>query len=313
MTGLLVVFGATGQQGGSLIEYVLADPTLSKRFKLRAVTRNASSSGARELEQKGVEVVQADADDANTLKSALKAAHTIFAVTVTPYGDPDLKAREWKQGKAIADAAVEAGAQYIIFSTLTHASKITGGKLENMAHFDGKAEVEAYIRSLSPKLKRAFFAPGSFMQNFHQFMGPRPLGDGTYAITNFVSPNTQLPLIDTVDDTGKYVGAILAAPEEYEGKVLSAASGLWSYQEIVDEMSRMSGKSVTYKQLPQTVFAGFLPPPAAPYLVDMLLWIQDYGYYGPTTKEDVEWTVKQARGKLTTFGEYLKKYPLPLD
>lgn len=314
MSSILVVFGATGQQGGSVVDYVLADPILSRRFTLRTITRNVNSSGAKALKQKGVEVVQADSDDPLSLKSALKDVHTIFANTVTEYDNPDPKAQEIRQGKAIADAAVEAGAQYIIYSTLPHAGNMSSGKLKNMGHFDSKAETEAYIRSLSPKIKSAFFAPGCFMQNWHQHgMAPRAVGDGTYALTNFVSPDTRVALIDIGDDTGKYVGAILAEPEKYEGATMSAATGLWSYREIVDEMSRASGKTVIYKQLPQNVYAGFLPPNAAPYLVDMFLWFQEYGYFGPSTKEDLEWTAKQARGKLTTLEEYLKKHPLPLD
>ena len=43
MSKLLVVFGATGQQGVSVVNYVLKDPTLSKQFKIRAITRHVSS------------------------------------------------------------------------------------------------------------------------------------------------------------------------------------------------------------------------------------------------------------------------------
>lgn len=144
-------------------------------------------------------------------------------------------------------------------------------------------------------------------------MGPRPAGDGTYAIANCVSPDTQLPLIDIADDTGKYVGAILAEPDKYEGKVFSAATGLYSFNEIVEMMSKVSGKTVKYKEIPQKVWMGFLPPVIADYMADMFLGIQDYGYYGSKTKEDVEWTAKQARGKLTTLEEYFTKHPLHLE
>jgi hypothetical protein len=44
----------------------------------------------------------------------------------------------------------------------------------------------------------------------------------------------------------------------------------------------------------------------------MLLYFQDFGYYGPQTKENVEWTAQQARGKLTTFEEYIAKNPIQL-
>ena len=310
MTKLFTVFGATGQQGGSVAEYVIKDPELSKQYKVRGITRDLGKPAAQALQQKGIEVVKADADDKKSLEQAMQGSHTVFGVTVTVY-DEKLKERELAQGKAMVNAAVAAGVQYFIFSTLTNGGKVSGGKVQHMAHFDVKAEIEEYVRA--KPMKSAFFAPGSFMQNFNHFMGPRPVGDGTYAIAHFVKPETQLPLIDTVDDAGKYVGAILADPDKYEGKVFSSSTRLYTYSEIVETMSRSSGKTVHYKQLPLDVWKSFLPAESADYLVDMFVWIQDYGYYGPQTEELVNWTAKQARGNLTTLEEYFVKCPLDLQ
>jgi hypothetical protein len=115
-------------------------------------------------------------------------------------------------------------------------------------------------------------------------MAPHPIGDGTYAISNIVTPQTQLPLIKVAADSGKYVGAILAEPEKYEGKVLSAATDLYSFEDIVQTISNMTGKTVKYNQLPESAFRGFLPPIATDKLVEMMLYFQDFGYYGPQTK-----------------------------
>lgn len=120
--------------------------------------------------------------------------------------------------------------------------------------FESKAKVEEYIRGL--KIKSAIFAPGSFMQNFASNIAPYLAGDGTYAMANFVSPQTKLPCIDTVDDTGKYIGAILANPDEFEGKVLSASTDTWTFEEIAQVMSKASGKTVKYNQLPLGVWKG---------------------------------------------------------
>jgi len=307
MSKVLVVFGATGQQGGSVVNCVINDPELSKQYKVRGVTRDPSKPAAEALQQKGVEVVKGDADDKESLKQVMQGAHTVFAITATVYDD-QTKPREIAQGKALADAAVAAGVQYFIFSTLPPAGKISAGKYQQVDHFDAKADVEEYIRTLP--VKSAFFAPGSFMQNFGGMMAPHPTGDGTYAISNVVTPQTQLPLIETAADTGKYVGAILAEPEKYEGKVFSAATKLYSLEDIVQTISKVTGKTVKYDQLPESVFRGFLPPAAADKLVEMMLYFQDFGYYGPQTKDLVEWTAQNARGKLTTFEEYIIKNPI---
>ena len=310
MSKLLVVFGATGQQGGSIITTVLNDAELSKQYKLRAITRDPSSASAQALHSKGVEVVKADVDDTPSLKSAMSGAHTVFGVTVTVY-DQDLKAREVRQGKALADAAVAAGASYLIYSTLSHTARISHNKYPGFESFESKAEVEDYIRGL--RIRSAFFAPGNFMQNYSGGMAPRPVGDGTYAISGFVGPGTKLPCIDTLDDTGKYIGAILADPDAFEGKVLSAATDIWTYEEVAEAMSRASGKTVKYKQIPLEVWKGFLHKEMAENLTGMFQWIEEFGYYGPDTESKVKWTAGKARGKLTTLEEYFEKCPLNLQ
>ena len=141
MSKLLTVFGATGQQGGSVVNYVINDPELSKIYKVRGITRDPSCTSAQALQSKGVEVVKADADDKKSLQRALHGTHTVFGVTATIY-DAKLKERELAQGKAMTDAAVASGVQYLIFSTLTNGGKLSGGKIQNLAHFDVKAEIE---------------------------------------------------------------------------------------------------------------------------------------------------------------------------
>jgi N-acetyl-gamma-glutamylphosphate reductase len=99
MSKLFVIFGATGQQGGALVDYLLQHPEFSKAFHLRGVTRNASSSAAEELKKMGVEIVevcllrtkllascsnaskQADLDKPETLPAAVTGSYGVFAVT----------------------------------------------------------------------------------------------------------------------------------------------------------------------------------------------------------------------------------------
>ena len=311
MSKLLVVFSATGQQGRSVIDCVLGDASLSKEYSIRGTTRDPSSTKAQELAKKGVEIVKADVEDADSLKAAFKGADVVFVYTVTIY-DGKAKEHEVGHGRALADAAAAVGVPFYIYSTLPNAGKNSGGKLKNMGHFDGKEEVEQYIKTLAP-MRSAFIAPGSFMSNFHASMTPRAAGDGTYAVAHFVSPETQLPLIETAVDTGKWVTAILADFSKYEGQVLCCATALYSLQEIVEAMSRISGKTVAYKQLPEEVWRGFLPPTMKDHIAEMFLYFQDYGYYGQNTEEKVKWSAQQARGKLTTLDDYLQASPLALS
>lgn len=56
MSKLITVFGATGNQGGSVIRAILADTALSKDFKIRGITRDVSKPAAQALAGQGVEM-----------------------------------------------------------------------------------------------------------------------------------------------------------------------------------------------------------------------------------------------------------------
>jgi len=70
MSKLITVFGATGAQGGSVIDALLQE----KSLKIRGVTRNANSEAAKSLASKGVEVVTANFDDENSLAEAAEVS-----------------------------------------------------------------------------------------------------------------------------------------------------------------------------------------------------------------------------------------------
>ncbi|KAG9718671.1 hypothetical protein KCU73_g15002, partial [Aureobasidium melanogenum] len=54
MSKLITVFGATGNQGGSVIKHILADSQLSSEFKIRGITRDVSKPAAKALADQGV-------------------------------------------------------------------------------------------------------------------------------------------------------------------------------------------------------------------------------------------------------------------
>ncbi len=213
MPKILAVFGATGKQGSSVVNYVLNDPELSQQYRIRAITRDVNSEKAKQLKQKKVEVVQGDTLNRVSLQTALTGVHTVYAMTVPSFG-PDAVEAEYNSAKTIADVAVEKGAHYIIFSTLPSVREISGGKYTNVTPFDAKAKAEQYIRGLP--IKSAFCSLGSFMENLQSqtFLAPQPSPDGTWVMFRPISSKAQLPLIDAVGDTGKFVGAILAEPEK---------------------------------------------------------------------------------------------------
>jgi uncharacterized protein YbjT (DUF2867 family) len=141
-------------------------------------------------------MLQADLNSKESLQSALEGSHTVFLVT--NYWETANPEVEITQGKNVTDVAKEVGVQHLIFSSLLHVTKTTNGRLTHVPHFDGKADVEQYIRDSG--VPATFYLPGYFMSNFD--MAIRPGEDGTLTLALPISKDAKFPLIDAKADTG---------------------------------------------------------------------------------------------------------------
>jgi uncharacterized protein YbjT (DUF2867 family) len=76
---IIAIVGATGAQGKGLINAILNDK--SGEFKVRAITRNAASDKAMELAKRGVEIVEANVEDKDSILKAFEGAYGAYCVT----------------------------------------------------------------------------------------------------------------------------------------------------------------------------------------------------------------------------------------
>lgn len=139
---------------------------------------------------------------ADAAAAAVAGAHTVFLVT--NFWESMSSSTEEAQGRAVADACKAAGVQHLIFSSLLNTTEASGGKLPNISHFDGKARIEAYIRSTG--VPSSFFLPGMFMSNFVGALQRRPEGEGYILAVpeGMTLEGAKAPLFDVVDDTGRF-------------------------------------------------------------------------------------------------------------
>jgi hypothetical protein len=183
MSKLLVVVGATGAQGRAVINYFQQhEPS----WRIRGLTRTSQSKAALALASSGVEIVEANLNDVESLKSAFAGANFIFAYTdfagivkgpevmgkfqagdlVAPIGAESYKI-EYQQGKNIAEAAAAVPElERLVWSALPHVKRLSGEKYTQVFHFDAKAEVFEYmlgVRELERKVSAAHM--GAFMTN----------------------------------------------------------------------------------------------------------------------------------------------------
>ncbi|KAJ5892944.1 hypothetical protein N7504_009635 [Penicillium tannophilum] len=304
MAKLITVFGATGQQGGSVIRAILQDDTLSKEFKVRGITRDISKPAAQALLKQGVELVSADMNSKESLIKAIQGSHSVFLVTTPAWGVAGSDA-ELVHGKNVADVAKEAGVQHLIFSSLLDVTKESGGRLKHVPHFDQKAHVEQYIRSIG--VPATFVLPGYFMNNYTSFGMLRKGDDGVYTLAYPVGKDAQFPLVDIASDLGKYVAAALRNRSESLGAQLFAAADYYTPTRILAEFEEVTGKKARFVQVDSETYKSFMPGPMGEEMLENHLFIESPGYYkGQSLKESHDFLEKFGF-QTTTWKAYLEE------
>src|SRR6201993_4343489 len=150
---LVLVTGATGKQGGAVVEALL-----TRGHQVRALTRNAASPAANRLREQGIEIAVGDFTDHDSLVRAARGADAVYAMS-TPYEQGADK--ETAQGITITDAVKAAGGAHFVYSSVASANRGTG-----IAHFDGKYAVEKHIQA--SRVPYTIVAPVFFMENLLQ-------------------------------------------------------------------------------------------------------------------------------------------------
>ncbi|KAM0262142.1 hypothetical protein ACHAQJ_001885 [Trichoderma viride] len=303
MSKVLTVFGATGNQGGSVVQAVLADPVLSKEFRIRGVTRDVNKPGAKKLASKGVELVVADMSSAQSVAPAVQGAHTVFLVT--NFWESMSADIEVSQGKAVVDASKDAGVKHIIFSSLINVTKASNGRLPNISHFDGKARIEEYIRTSS--VPGTFVLPGMFMSGFETMIRKNPESEPAgYTLALPVDPHKAItPLFDAAEDTGKFVKAAIKNFPSQSGNRILAAADYYTIDRLISEFSQVIGKPAQAVQISDDKFKSFLSPAAAQELLENMKLLEDPGYYAG---EALGESLALLEEKPVTWKEFVEKH-----
>lgn len=231
---LVVVFGGTGAQGGSVARTLLEDGT----FRVRVVTRNPRQKAAEELRLQGAEVVQGDQNDEASMERALAGAHATFIVT--NYWENCSQEQEVKQGKLLADVAKRLGLHYVVYSGLENIRKLTAGRLA-AGHFDGKGEVEDYFRDIGVPMTSVRLP--CYFENFLSYFLPQKAPDGKSYLLSL--PLGDVPMDSmAVSDLGPVVLSLLKRPEEYVGQNIGLSACRHTAEEYAALLTKHTGKAV---------------------------------------------------------------------
>ena len=234
---LITIVGVLGKQGRSAAQTLLQ----SGRYRVRGLTRRVDSPEALSLAEQGVELVRVPLDLGykKEFVGAFRGSDGVFLMTpsIIPPATHELEL-----GKQLADAAVEAGVQQVIFSSLENVAEITKGK-KFAPHFTDKARIEEYIRTLP--VTSSFIYLAFFYTNLIEFYPPAMKGD-TLVFPIYLPEDFRAPFVDPLTATGPAILEIFSNPDRYAGKSLPVIGDILSPQEMVDTFTRVTGKKAAY-------------------------------------------------------------------
>jgi putative NADH-flavin reductase len=286
---LIVVVGATGNQGSSVVKHFL---TLTN-WSVRALTRNISSPAAQNLASRGAEVVQADLSDISSLSTAFKDANAIFVNTDfwaiyrslpattdeerEKNGEIALQ-KEVEHGKNAAIAAADLPSlEIFVYSALGPMKKASKGKYSRSHHWDAKATIVDYIETEQKALakKTSFIYLGAYATNalLQPTLDP---STGNYKMVIPFEKEFRMPIVLQNESTGHFVHALVE--NETPGIKLLAYNSYPTIAKVADLWSQATGKSVEIMSIsPATMHDQFGIPWE---VLEAALFLPEYGYMG---------------------------------
>ncbi|KAI8712191.1 NmrA domain-containing protein [Fusarium sp. LHS14.1] len=301
---LVTVYGATGAQGGSVVRALLRDK--SSPFTIRGITRSPDSEAAKALAAQGVEIIKVNIFNKDELAAAFKGSWAVFVNTNSDdpsIGSPGLPT-ETQIGQLAVDAAVEAGAKYLIYSGLASASRITSGAVPCLC-FDEKEHIGKYALS-QPSLRSIVVNPAYYMENFNA--------------KEWAGGSNEVPLIAIERDFGDIVHGVLLNPGLHCGKTIQAISQSRALEEIPTDFEHATGKRARFVPLEDWRLLKTDGTRVMQTVKEMFGFCYVSGglYYGEPNNVDLSASLKQAavaaQGRsgedtcLYSLGEYFKDF-----
>lgn len=231
---MIAITGATGQLGQHVIEELLKTVPASQ---IVAIVRNPAKAEA--LRQQGVVVRQADYTDEAAFTTALNGVDKLLLISSSEVGQRAV------QHQNVINAAKAAGVKFIAYTSLLHADKSPLG-----LHVEHVETENALAASGVPY---ALLRNGWYTENYLA-SAPPALGHGV-----FMGAAGEGKIASATRADYAAAAAKVISEEGHAGKVYElAGDNAWTLSELAAELSKQSGKPVTYQNLSEADFAAAL-------------------------------------------------------
>ncbi|KAJ6789100.1 hypothetical protein PWT90_00402 [Aphanocladium album] len=290
----IVVTGATGKQGGALIEALLKEPDAAG-FNIVAVTRDATGSRAQKLAGEfnvAVRSIDASKPDVSfdQLLSSLKPVWGVYSVQVNS-DDEEL------QGKALVDAAVAHGVEHFVYSSGDRGGPVKSpNNATSVKNFAAKYRIEKHLEAAaaaSPqRMTYTILRPVTFLENLTNDMHGRG-----FARMWEQMGSKKLQVVST-RDIGWFAAQAFMHTAKYNNAALTLVGDELSQTEADAIFHKAVGKQMPLAPCPVASAVKFFLQDTAG---DMFRWFEKEGYGG-----DVE-ECRKTYPEIQDFGAWVNE------
>ncbi|KAJ6261746.1 hypothetical protein Dda_2545 [Drechslerella dactyloides] len=239
----ILITGVTGNQGGAVLQALRSHPAYPS-LAIRALVRNPAAA-AKKLSDPSITLHTGDLTVASSLAPALVDVHTAFLVT-TPKPNP---AAETAQGITFIDAAVAAGVQFIVFTSVGSADQNTG-----IPHFESKRRIEEHLERSG--IPHAIIRPVAFMDSFP--VAPGILRFLILGMFRTAMRGRTLQFV-AVKDIGEVAVMAIMDEAEWAGKAIELAGDEVSVDGLLDVYQAVMGARPWVCWVPGWLLRALLP------------------------------------------------------
>ncbi len=230
----IFVTGATGNQGGAVLRYLV-----SSGFRVKALVRNPSTDAGKRLVHPNVEIISGDLNDPRTYQHHLDQVDAVFCNLSFKNGVD----KELNQGFNLVNNAKERKVKYFLYSSVIGCDANTG-----IPHWESKFKIENHLKESG--IDYTIIRPTSLYENLlipevykRILKGKLVLPTNGNKVQQFIS----------AEDIGKISTAIFFDPVKYTGKTLTVAAEQMDGTQLAAVLSKALGKTITYQKLPMII------------------------------------------------------------
>ncbi|KAB8277342.1 hypothetical protein BDV30DRAFT_205020 [Aspergillus minisclerotigenes] len=297
MTIALLITGATGKQGGAVVDGLLAQDA---DVEILAVTRNTQSPAAQKLAQKSdkVKLVQGDLNNpAGIFENAKKASSLpvwgVFSLQ-SPFAKGESLESEERQGKALIDESIKQRVQHFVQTSVDRGGDASTDNPTNVPHFITKYNIEQHLfeKTKDGVMDWTVLRPVFFFDN----LTPDFIGKVTSTSWDAYLQGKPLQCIAT-SDIGIIAAKVLLQHDRFKNQCLSLAGDELTFEQMAKKFKTQTGHNV-----PTTFrFVAYFIMLMAKDLRLMFKWFYNQGY-GADIKQ-----LKQIHPGLKDFDTWLKE------